>query len=170
MRARIPGDGEEIDVSRADAAELETGADGLIGEPRAVLDAAEALFLDRRDELSVAHERGRDVAVVGVEPEDVHSARAGTRASRTAVNRSRKRASVKSRRNRVRPRAPIRSAATRSPSSRTTPEVSCPRSAGSTSRPDTPSSTISAAAPRDAMQARPARIASTNTKPNPSSL
>ena len=37
-----------------------------------VLDAPEALLLDGGDELAVADEHGRDVAVVRVDAEDVH--------------------------------------------------------------------------------------------------
>ena len=61
-----------IDVGRSDAAHLQARANRLGRKPGDVLDAAKALFFDRRDELAVAHEDGRDVAVIGVDAENVH--------------------------------------------------------------------------------------------------
>ena len=54
------------------AGHLQADGDRLVREPRDMLDPPEPLLFDRRDELSVADERRRHVAVIGVEAEDVH--------------------------------------------------------------------------------------------------
>ena len=82
----------------------QAGAHRLLRKAGDVLDAAIALFLDRRDQLAVAHERRRHVAVIGVEAENIHDATGSS-----AVKRSRNRSSVNCSRNRARPRAPIAS-------------------------------------------------------------
>ena len=53
----------------------------------AVLDAAEALFLDGRDEPAVADEDRGDVTVIGVQAENVHDALT-TRGGRRSIARA----------------------------------------------------------------------------------
>ena len=74
VRARIAGDGEEIDVGGRDAAEREARGERVVRKSGAMLDAPKALLFDRRHETAVADEDGGDVAVVGVEADDVHPA------------------------------------------------------------------------------------------------
>src|SRR2546423_14993588 len=95
VRTRITRDGEEIDVSGRDAAELEADADCLLGKSGVVLDAPEPLLFDCGDELPVADEDRRHITVVGIDADDIHSVSAGMRAAISARNRSRKCASVK---------------------------------------------------------------------------
>ena len=70
VRERIPGQRDVVDVARCDVRTIETEAHRLVRERGVVLDAGEPLFLDRRHELAVDHERGRRVAVVRVDAED----------------------------------------------------------------------------------------------------
>ena len=72
VRAGVARHGERVDVGGGQTGHLQADGDRLVGEPRDMLDAPEPLFFDRRDELSVADERGGYVAVVRVEAEDVH--------------------------------------------------------------------------------------------------
>ena len=66
-------DGHMIDIRERNAAFIEAIGDGLRREARPMLDATEALLLGRGDENAVAHERGRRVAVEGVETENNHA-------------------------------------------------------------------------------------------------
>ena len=59
VRSRIAGDRERVHVARLDARHRRQARIAARGKPGPVLDAAEALLLDGRDELAVAHERGR---------------------------------------------------------------------------------------------------------------
>jgi hypothetical protein len=68
----IPRHGEAIDVFRLQAAHLETRTNGLQGKPRPVFDASKTLFFNGGDEHTVAHQSRRDVAVIGVDAQDVH--------------------------------------------------------------------------------------------------
>src|SRR5947208_2846483 len=72
VRLWISADGDRVDVFAFDSTDLEAAADRCGGEAGIVLDAAEALFLERGDELAVADEDCRDVGVVDVDAENVH--------------------------------------------------------------------------------------------------
>ena len=61
-----------LHIGERDARFAQAIGDRLRGKAGPMLDAAEALLLRRRDELAVAHERGRRIAVKGVEAEDDH--------------------------------------------------------------------------------------------------
>jgi len=63
---------EDIDIGRRNPAHRQAGLHRLARKAGHVLDAPVALFLDRGDELAVAHQRRRHVAVIGVEPENIH--------------------------------------------------------------------------------------------------
>ncbi len=70
--ARIARHREHVDVARFNAADRQAGLHRLTGKAGHMFDPPVALLLDRGDELAVAHQRGRDVAVIGIEPENVH--------------------------------------------------------------------------------------------------
>jgi hypothetical protein len=72
MGSGVARDGEKVDVRRVDTSDVETGADRLLREARPVFDAPKTLLFNGGYEVAVAHERGRDVAVVGVDAQDVH--------------------------------------------------------------------------------------------------
>jgi hypothetical protein len=61
-----------IDVRKSEAGFLKAEADGLRGKASGILDAIEAFFFYRRDQLPVAHYRGGSIAVVSINSEDVH--------------------------------------------------------------------------------------------------
>ena len=69
-----------VEIRAAEARHLQAGLDRLRRKSGDVLDPAEALLLDRGDELAVAHEDGRDVAVIRVDAEDVHRVASGGKA------------------------------------------------------------------------------------------
>src|SRR5712691_3416969 len=61
-----------VDVGQAQARLAQAIADGFARESSPMLDATKPLLLGRRDKQAVAHERGRRIAVKGVEAEDDH--------------------------------------------------------------------------------------------------
>jgi hypothetical protein len=73
MRERPSRNSEQIHVGRAKAGDAQTFSRCTMGKAGAVFDPPEPLFLDRGYEAAIAHERGRDVAVVRVQPEDIHA-------------------------------------------------------------------------------------------------
>ena len=72
MGARVAGDGEAIDAFRLEAAERQASANRFRWKSRAVLDATESLFFDRRDEPAGGDQGRGDVAVIGVDTQNVH--------------------------------------------------------------------------------------------------
>ena len=70
MRPRIARHGEQIDVGRLRARHPQTLRDRAMRESGAVLDAAEALLFHGGDQPAVPYDRGRHVAVIGVQAED----------------------------------------------------------------------------------------------------
>ena len=70
VRAGISGDREMTNLRGRHVRQLEARADRIARKPRPVLDPSEALLFDGSDELAIAEERGGDVTVVGVNPED----------------------------------------------------------------------------------------------------
>ena len=60
-----------IDLVNGDVGSLQTITDGSLRESGAVLPAVEALLLNSSDELAVFYDRGRCVAVVSVNSQDV---------------------------------------------------------------------------------------------------
>ena len=72
VRARVAGDGDVRDAREVGAGLVQDGADGAGGEAGPVLDAVEPLLLHARQQLPVAQEDRRGVAVEGVDAEDVH--------------------------------------------------------------------------------------------------
>ncbi len=72
VRLGVAGEGDVVDVLRAHARHLQTGAGGQGREAGAVLLAVEALLLDGRGELSIDEEGGAGVPMVGVQTEDDH--------------------------------------------------------------------------------------------------
>src|SRR5437879_1017527 len=70
VRAGISGDREMVDLRGRHVRQLEARADRIARKPRPVLDPPKALLFDGGDELAIAEERGGDVTVVGVNPED----------------------------------------------------------------------------------------------------
>ena len=107
MRARIARDGEQIDVGRRHARHTQALGEREVRKAGAMLDAAESFLFDRGDELAVANERGRDIAVVRVEADDNH---ADAPIDVSVCNRRRRRAAkcarVNCSSNRRRPLAP----------------------------------------------------------------
>src|SRR5262249_52979684 len=85
-------DGDVVEVAGGDAGGPEAVADRLLGEAGPVLDAVEPLLLDGGDEPAVDHQRGRRVAVEGVDAKDDHVRRPGG-AGAACVCRGRVRAS-----------------------------------------------------------------------------
>ena len=77
MRARPARDGKQIDLVCADAAHLQTRVDGSGRKSRDVLDSAEPLLFNGRDEFSVPDEGRGHIAVICVQPEDVHRRTSG---------------------------------------------------------------------------------------------
>jgi hypothetical protein len=73
MRFRIPRHREYVDVRSLDASHREAGTNGLRRKARPVFDAPKTLLFNGGDERTVAHERGRDIAMVGIDAQDVHS-------------------------------------------------------------------------------------------------
>src|SRR5688500_3136853 len=71
IRLRVPADGDMRDLASLYACHVEDTLYRLCGEARPVLDASESFFLDGGNEHSVAEESRRDVAMVGVDSEDV---------------------------------------------------------------------------------------------------
>ena len=61
-----------LNIGERDARFPQAIGDRLGREARPMLDAAESLLLRRRDELAVADERSRGIAVEGVEAKDDH--------------------------------------------------------------------------------------------------
>src|SRR5204862_8254570 len=70
VRLGIPRDGDVVEAGGGEAGIGEAPRSGLLGEPRAVLDAVEPLLLGRRHELAVDEECRRRVAVIGVQTQD----------------------------------------------------------------------------------------------------
>ena len=80
-----------LDLARGCAAHGEALRDRVRGEPRGMLDTREALLLDGGHELAVPQQGGRDVTVIGVDPENDHVdpvIAASTRAARVSLRRS----------------------------------------------------------------------------------
>ena len=71
--AAVLVDGDMVHVGEAEARLAQAICDRLRGETRPVLDAAKALLLGGGDELAVAHQSSRRVAVEGVKAEDDHA-------------------------------------------------------------------------------------------------
>src|SRR5262245_41907282 len=72
MRARIARHADVIDVGGRDAGHVQARLNRLMRKPGDMLDAAEAFLFDGCDELAVAHDDRRHVAVIGVDTENVH--------------------------------------------------------------------------------------------------
>lgn len=72
VRRRVARDADVVDVLDRDARGLQAVADRLHGKAGAVLEAVETLLLGGSDELSVAHNGGGGVAVIGVNPQYDH--------------------------------------------------------------------------------------------------
>ena len=72
---RVPGECEVVDVFGSKAGDFQAISDRAVGEAGVVLEPREALLLDGRDELAVDDERGGRVAVISVDPQDVHVCR-----------------------------------------------------------------------------------------------
>ena len=70
MRARIARDGEDVDVRGPRAGEPQAFGQREMRKSSVVLDPAEALLFDRRNQAAVPHQRRRHVAVVRVETEN----------------------------------------------------------------------------------------------------
>ena len=81
VSVRSARDGEDVDISRTDSADTQALRDRARRESRNVLDAAQSLFLDRSYQPAVADQGGGDVAVIGVQAEDVHGTEAASVAS-----------------------------------------------------------------------------------------
>src|SRR5690349_10593306 len=58
-------------LAAANVGDVEHTLNGERWKPRPVLDAAEPLFLDRGDQLPITQERGRHVAVIRVQSQDI---------------------------------------------------------------------------------------------------
>src|SRR2546421_749804 len=71
-RPGVSRDGHVVDVLGQQAGLIQAEAGGVGGKRGVVLDPREAFFLHGRDQLSVHHERGRSVAVVGVQAKNDH--------------------------------------------------------------------------------------------------
>ena len=63
----------DVDVGRRRAGHLQAACDRARRKAGDVLDAAEALLFERRDERAVAQHGGGHIAVIGVEPDDQHA-------------------------------------------------------------------------------------------------
>jgi hypothetical protein len=72
VRERVPRQGHVVQVRRPQPGVLQAPADRADREARVVLDPGEPLLLDGRHEPPVHDQGGRGVAVVHVDPEDVH--------------------------------------------------------------------------------------------------
>src|SRR5215470_2346642 len=72
--AEIARNSDVVQVACRDTCFIQTIVDGLGGEPRPILDPAEALLLDGGDELSVFDQAGRSASVVGINSENIHPA------------------------------------------------------------------------------------------------
>ena len=64
--------GDMIDVADVDVRFAQAIFDRAAGKARPMLDAAEALLFCRGDQLSIAHQRGRGIAVESVNAENDH--------------------------------------------------------------------------------------------------
>src|SRR5262249_7066729 len=73
MRARVARHGEDVDVRGREAAHIQAGCQRLMWKAGAVLDAAKPLLFNGRHEAPLDDQRGRDVAVICVESDDVHA-------------------------------------------------------------------------------------------------
>ena len=73
MGARVARDRKDVDVRGREPAHRQTRSHRAMWKAGDVLDAAVALLLDRRDELTVFQQRRRHVAVIRVQSEDVHA-------------------------------------------------------------------------------------------------
>ena len=83
VRSGISRHGEVVDVSGSQAGDLETGAGRFGREPCTVFDAREALFFERDHELAVREQNSGHIAVISIDPQDVHALiRESLRASR----------------------------------------------------------------------------------------
>src|SRR6516165_74928 len=71
-RVRISRHRHMVDLTDRYAGFLQAVADRSRGEPGGVLDAVEALFFNGGDQFSVTNEGRRGIAVVSVDPENVH--------------------------------------------------------------------------------------------------
>src|SRR5262249_34465522 len=65
--------GEDVDVRGREAAHIQAGCQRLMWKAGAVLDAAKPLLFNGRHEAPLDDQRGRDVAVICVESDDVHA-------------------------------------------------------------------------------------------------
>src|SRR5258705_2657412 len=73
MRRRIAGHGISVDIARVGAGHVEARAYRLARVAGVMLDAPEALLFHCRDELAVTQDRGGDVAVIRVDPQNEHA-------------------------------------------------------------------------------------------------
>src|SRR5258708_38511114 len=69
--AVVAVDGDVLDIGQRNACLGEAISDRFAGEAAPMLDAPEALLLDRRDQDAVSHQASSGIGVVGIEPEDV---------------------------------------------------------------------------------------------------
>jgi hypothetical protein len=69
----IPRNREMVDVLRPQAADLETGADRLPGKARPVFYSSKTFLFNCGNELSAAQKRRGNIAMVGVDAQNVHS-------------------------------------------------------------------------------------------------
>ena len=73
MRSRVTRNAQMLDFANLDSRRTQAILDRLRWKSGAVLDAIEALFFDRGDELAVLDERGGRITVICIDAEDVHS-------------------------------------------------------------------------------------------------
>ena len=110
VRPRILGDGEEIDIRGLQSRQAQTLGDRSMREAGVMFDAPESFFFDGRNQLTVAQNHSRHIAVVRVEAEDDGGGprRHGRDAASASSSRERKCTSVNMVRNRISPACPRR--------------------------------------------------------------
>ena len=69
----IPRHGHVVYIGDGYPGDVEAPSSGIGREAGLVLLPAEPLLLDRGDDLAIDQQRGRGIAVIGVEPQDDHS-------------------------------------------------------------------------------------------------
>src|SRR6188472_2679368 len=96
---RISADGDVSDVAAADPGHFQDALNGECRESSPMLDPAKALLFDSRNELSIAQEGGRHIAVVRIDSQHIrrHAYSLDTAASFRRSRRSRIRASTRNR-------------------------------------------------------------------------
>src|SRR5512140_2812950 len=107
VRLRISRHRKQVDVGGMQAGGVEAGRGGVLRKPGAVLDPAVALLLDCHHEAAIDDQCGRNVAVVGVQPEDIHALTA-VASDNCSMNRRAKWRAWKSAATRAAAAAPIR--------------------------------------------------------------